>query len=122
MFRTVEKARLLGALALERVDEYLELVKISAEIQGRYLRRRLVHLLVVALFAVLALIFLGAALIATFWDTPYRLMAAWGVAAGYALVAFLAFMSAPVQPAEASTLDTVRNELQKDIKLMKDVV
>jgi len=122
MFRTVEKARLLGALALERVDEYLELVKISAEIQGRYLRRRLVHLLVVALFAVLALIFLGAALIATFWDTPYRLMAAWGVAAGYALVAFLAFMSAPAQLAEASTLDTVRNELQKDIKLMKDVV
>jgi uncharacterized membrane protein YqjE len=121
MFRTVEKARLLGALALERVDEYLELVKISVEIQGQYLKRRLVHLLVVALFAVLALIFMGFALIVTFWDTPYRLMAAWGVAGGYALIAFLAFMSAPARPTAGSTFDTVRDELQEDIKLMKDV-
>ena len=122
MFRTVEKARLLGVLALERVDEYLELVKISVEIQGQYLKRRLIHLLVVALFAVLALIFLGLALIVTFWDTPYPLMVTWGVAGGYALVAFLAYMSAPARPAAASTFDTVRDELQEDIKLMRDVV
>lgn len=121
MFRTVEKARLLGALALERVDEYLELVKISVEIQGQHLKRRFIHLMVVALFAVLTLIFLGLALIVTFWDTPYRLMAAWGVAGAYALVAFLTYMATPV-PQATSTFDTVRDELQEDIKLMKDVV
>jgi hypothetical protein len=49
-------------------------------------------------------------------------MAAWGVAGGYALVAFLAFLSAPARPVEGSTFDTVRHELQEDIKLMKDVV
>lgn len=70
MFKTIEKARLLGALALERVDEYLELVKISVEIQGQQLKRRFIHLMMVALFTVLALIFLGLALIVTFWDTP----------------------------------------------------
>lgn len=122
MFKTIEKARLLGALALERVDEYLELVKISAEIQGQHLKQRFIHLLVVALFAVLTLIFLGLALVVTFWDTPYRLMAAWGVAGGYALVAFLAYMTIPAPPEAASTLDMVRDELQEDIKLMKDVV
>jgi uncharacterized membrane protein YqjE len=121
MFKTIEKARLLGALALERVDEYLELVKISVEIQGQQLKRRFIHLMMVALFTVLALIFLGLALIVTFWDTPYRLMAAWGVAGAYALVAFLTYMATPV-PHAASTFDTVRDELQEDIKLMKDVV
>jgi hypothetical protein len=48
-------------------------------------------------------------------------MAAWGVAGGYALIAFLAFMSAPARPTAGSTFDTVRDELQEDIKLMKDV-
>jgi hypothetical protein len=31
-------------------------------------------------------------------------------------------MSAPARPHAASTFDTVRDELQEDIKLMKDVV
>jgi len=97
-------------------------VKISVEVEWLNKKRRLVHLLVVALFAVLTLMFLGLALVVAFWDTPYRLMAAWGVAGGYALVAFLAFMSAPARPHAASTFDTVRDELQEDIKLMKDVV
>ena len=44
MFETITKARQLGAIALERVGEYLELLKISAEIQGQNLMRRVVGL------------------------------------------------------------------------------
>lgn len=122
MFETIRKARHLGVIALERVDDYLELLRISAQIQGQNLKSRIISSVIVALFAVLTLIFLGLAVIITCWDTSYRVTAAWGVAALYALIAFVAYLSSQNRPAPASAFNTLRDELQQDIKLMKDVV
>ncbi len=122
MFETIEKARHLGVIALERIGDYLELLRISAEIQGRHLKKRILRFVMVALFAVLSLVFLGLAIIVTCWDTPYRVPAAWGVMAFYALIALGAYMSSQDQAGPASALDTLRDEVQQDIKLMKDVV
>lgn len=122
MFESIEKARQLGVIALERIGEYLELLRISAEIQGQDLKKRILGFVMVALFAVLSLIFVGLAVIVTCWDTPYRVTAAWGVAAFYALIALGAYLSGQNQPRPVSALDTLRDEVQEDIKLMKDVV
>lgn len=122
MFESIEKARQLGVIALERIGEYLELLRISAEIQGQDLKKRIIGFVMVALFAVLSLIFVGLAVIVTCWDTPYRVSAAWGVAAFYALIALGAYLSGQNQPRPVSALDTLRDEVQEDIKLMKDVV
>ena len=122
MFETIRKARQIGTIALERVGEYVELLKISAEIQGQNLKKRIVSFVMVALLAVLSLIFLGLAIIVTCWDTPYRVVSAWGVAGFYALVTFVAYIAAPGRADSVSAFDTVREELQQDIKLMKDVV
>jgi uncharacterized membrane protein YqjE len=122
MFESIEKARQLGVIALERIGEYLELLRISAEIQGQDLKKRIFGFVMVALFAVLSLIFVGLAVIVTCWDTPYRVTAAWGVAAFYALIALGAYLSGQNRPRPVSALDTLRDEVQQDIKLMKDVV
>ena len=122
MFETIRKARQIGTIALERVGEYAELLKISAEIQGQNLKKRIVSFVVIVLLAVLSLIFLGLAIIVTCWDTPYRVVSAWGVAGFYALAAFVAYIAAPGRADSVSAFDTVREELQQDIKLMKDVV
>lgn len=122
MFESIEKARQLGVIALERIGEYLELLRISAEIQGQDLKKRIFGFVMVALFAVLSLIFVGLAVIVTCWDTPYRVTAAWGVAAFYALIALGAYLLGQNQPRPVSALDTLRDEVQEDIKLMKDVV
>jgi uncharacterized membrane protein YqjE len=122
MFESIEKARQLGMIALERIGEYLELLRISAEIQGQDLKKRIFGFVMVALFAVLSLIFVGLAVIVTCWDTPYRVTAAWGVAVFYALIALGAYLSGQNQPRPVSALDTLRDEVQQDIKLMKDVV
>ncbi|MDQ3185523.1 MAG: phage holin family protein [Pseudomonadota bacterium] len=122
MFETIKKARQLGVIALERIDDYLELLRISTEIQGQNLKSRIISSVVVALFAVLSLIFLGLAIIITCWDTPYRVTAAWGMVAFYALIAFVAYMSSQNRAGPVSAFDTLRDELQQDIKLMKDVV
>lgn len=122
MFKTIEKARHLGVIALERVGDYLELLKIFLEIQGQHLKKRIIRFVVVALSGGLSLIFLGLAIIITCWDTPYRVPAAWAVMAFYALIAFGAYMSSQNQAGPASALDTLRDEVQQDIKLMEDVV
>ncbi len=122
MFESIKKAKQLGVLALGRVDDYLELVKLSAEIQVQNWKKQVVSYLMAALFSALSLIFLGLAIIITCWDTPYRLLSAWGVAGIYALIAFLVYAAAPKQTASVSAFDVVHDELQQDIKLMKDVV
>ncbi|HET7062385.1 MAG TPA: phage holin family protein [Nitrosospira sp.] len=122
MFATLEKAQQLGAIALERLGDYVELFKVSAEIQGQSLIKRVIGAVVAGLFAALSLMFLGAAVIVTFWDTPYRVMSAWGVAGFYALIAFIIYLSMPARNDSVSALDTLRNELQQDVKFMKDVV
>jgi uncharacterized membrane protein YqjE len=122
MFETIKKARQVGAIALERVGEYLELLKISAEIQGQNLVKRVVGYAIVAFFAVLSFIFVGLAIIITFWDTPYRVISAWGVAGFFILIVLIAYMGTPSRAASVSAFDTVRDELQQDIKLMKDIV
>ncbi|HEV7930193.1 MAG TPA: phage holin family protein [Nitrosospira sp.] len=122
MFETIRKARQVGALALERVGEYLELVKISAEIQGQNLKRRVLGYAAAALFGVLSFVFVGLAVIITCWDTPYRIISAWGVAAFFILLAFVVYIGTPSRADSVSAFDTVRDELQQDIKLMKDIV
>jgi uncharacterized membrane protein YqjE len=122
MFESIKKAKQLGALALGRVDDYLELVKLSAEIQVQNWKKQVVSYLMAALFSALSLIFLGLAVIIACWDTPYRILSAWGVAGVYALITFLLYASAPKKTASVSAFNVVRDELQEDIKLMKDVV
>lgn len=122
MFETIKKAKQIGVIALERVGDYLDLLKISAEIQGQNLKKLLVGYAIVGLFAVLSLIFLGLAVIVTFWDTPYRIMSAWGVVAAFALAAVAVYFATPSRVGSASAFETVREELQQDIKLMKDIV
>jgi uncharacterized membrane protein YqjE len=122
MFETIKKAKEIGALILERLSEYIELIKISVEIQGKNFKRRLIGYVVITFLSVLSLVFAGVAIIVTFWDTPYRVVSAWGVVAFYALTAFVVYFATPGQTDPASTFDTVRDELQQDIKLMKDIV
>ncbi len=95
MFETIKKARQIGAIALERVGEYLELLRISAEIQGQNFEDAISVMLMAALFVMLSFIFLGMAVIITCWDTPYRIFSAWGVAGFYALIAFVVYIAAP---------------------------
>lgn len=122
MFETIRKARQVGTIALERLGEYLELLRISAEIQGQSLKKRVIGYAMVALFVVLSFVFLGLAVIITCWETPYRVISAWGVAAFFTLLAFVFYIGTPSRADSVSAFDTVRDELQQDIKLMKDIV
>jgi uncharacterized membrane protein YqjE len=121
VFETLKKSRLISHIALERIGVYLSLIGIEMKLHGREIAMRIVGYAVALLFTVLAAIFIGVAIILTFWET-HRAIAAWGVVVLYLIMAGIGFsFSRRHTPAE-STFSTLRNELKQDIELVKESI
>jgi len=122
VFETINKAKQLGVLGLKRIGDYLELLRIEVEIQVRNVSERLFSFAVMILFILLALLFLGLAVIITYWDTKHRIMVAWSVFAFCALAAGASYLLGRRRQPIDSALQIMREELQKDIQLLKDLL
>lgn len=122
MFETINKAKQLGVLGLKRIGDYLELLRIEVEIQVRNVSERLFSFAVMILFILLAFFFLGLAVIITYWDTKHRIMAAWLVFASCALAAVVSYLLGRRRRPVDSALQIMREELQKDMQLLKDLL
>ncbi|TCS34709.1 putative membrane protein YqjE [Paucimonas lemoignei] len=119
MLNTLRKSRKLYAIALNRIQDYKELLRIEMKLQGRGVGMLVAAYVLAAFFAVLAVIFIGAAIIVSAWDTDYRTEAAWLVVALYFLIAGGCVYFAKNYHAE-SAINTVKNELQRDYKALKE--
>jgi len=67
-------------------------------------------------------IFLGFAIIVSFWDTEYRTLAAWLVVALYAAVAGISAAVSLKHKPSGSALTTLRNELRRDVDLVRESI
>lgn len=119
MLNTLRKSRKLYAIALNRMQDYKELLRIEMQLQGRGVGMLVAAYALMAFFAVLAVIFIGFAIIVTAWDTSYRTEAAWLVVALYFLLAGACLYFARHFHAE-SAISTLKNELQRDYKALKE--
>ena len=72
-----------GAQALE---DRLELAQLEWQTHRQHLVQMLVLAVLASVFAVLALLVLSLAVLVQCWDTPYRVPAAWGLAALWLVV------------------------------------
>lgn len=119
MFNTVRNSRKLYAIALNRLADYRELLRIELKLQGRGVGLQALACVLAALCAFIALLFIGAAIIVSAWDSPYRIAAAWLVVLLYAALAAgcLAFVRS-FHP--ESTLSTLRNEWRRDMDALKE--
>ena len=122
MLDAIFKARQLGSLALERAADYLDLVRIETELQFLNARARVFAFTLMVLGALFALVFICAAVVITFWDTPYRVAAAWGVAAVFVLVGCIGYFMARMNPHPGSAFKDLHDELQKDLNLIKEIL
>ncbi len=122
MLDAIFKAKQLGSLALERATDYLDLVRIETELQLNNAKARLLSLTLMLLGALFALVFICLAVVITFWETPYRLAAAWGIAAVFVLVACFGYFMARFNPRPGSAFKDLHDELQKDITLIKEIL
>lgn len=119
MLSTLRKSRKLYAIALHRLHDYKELLRIEMQLQGRGVGVQVATYVLAGLLGLLALTFVGVAIIVSAWDTPYRSEAAWLVVALYAMLAGACLYFVRHYHAE-SALTTLKSELQRDYKVLKE--
>jgi uncharacterized membrane protein YqjE len=118
---TLQKSKTLSMIALDRVSDYLDLLKVEMKIRENALVLRLAGYAVAALFGFLATVFFGLAIIVSFWDSDYRALAAWFVVVLYAGIAGISLRLCMKQfRAHTSIGSTLRTELRRDIDVIKD--
>lgn len=119
MFETLQKSRQISVIAMDRIGDYLELLRIELKLQGRELAMQMLGYVAAGLFGLLAVVFIGIAIILSFWNSQYLPVAAWGVVALY-LAAAGAGVWLARQHATGSALNTLRTELKRDVELVKE--
>jgi len=120
VFETLHKSKQISVIAMDRIGDYIELLRIEMKLQGRELGMLMLGYAVGAIFALLAAIFIGFAVIVSFWDTPYRTGAAWFVVLLYAVVAAVCIFTARKHMPSKSAFSTLRNELKRDVELVRE--
>jgi uncharacterized membrane protein YqjE len=123
VFEKIKKSKQLALMMSERAGDYLSLLKIEAKMQGAVLVKQAIGFAVAAIFGLLATVFLGLAIIVSFWETDYRILVAWlvflafGAGAGAGLLLARKQHVAPSEP-----FAHVRAELQRDVDLIKETL
>ena len=107
-------------MMVERASDYLSLVTLEAKIRGALLVKQAIGYAIAAVFGLLALVFLCIAIIVSFWETDYRILVAWLVFFGLAAGAGAGIFIARKHVSTGSTFASAREELQRDIDLIKE--
>jgi uncharacterized membrane protein YqjE len=120
MIATLHNSKQLYHITLDRIGDYMDLLRVELKIREYQIAMRIAGFAVAILFALLASFFLGVAIIVSFWGTEYRTLAAWVVVLLYGAIAAVSlnmclkhFRSPPLGA-------TLRGELQRDIDVIKE--
>lgn len=106
----------------ERAGDYLSLLKIEAKIQGAIFVKQVVGFAVAAVFGLLAIVFLGLALIVSFWETDYRILVAWLVFLVFAASAGFGLYLARKHVTLGEPFAHVKQEILRDVDLIKETL
>ncbi|MGE5622799.1 MAG: phage holin family protein [Bacillota bacterium] len=122
MISALHKSRQLYLITLDRVSDYFDLLRVELKIHEHNIALRMAGFAVAALFSLLATVFLGLAIIVSFWDSAYRALAAWfvvllygGIAGACLNLALKHFRTEPIAT-------TLRTELRRDLEVIKESV
>lgn len=122
MFSAIHKSKQLYLITLERMSDYMDLLRVEMKIREHQLALRMAGFAAAALFGLLATIFLGLAIIVSFWDSEYRTLAAWFVVLLYGGIAAVCFNLCMKHFRSPPLTSTLRNELQRDINAIKESI
>lgn len=120
MLNAVRKSKQLTSIALERLGDYLALLRIELQMQGREMRMQLLGFFTALVGALYGLLFIGVAIIISFWDSEYRAIAAWIAAAFYLGLAGAGVGLARRHTGKAAVLNTLREEIKRDAELIRE--
>lgn len=120
MFAALHKSKQLYLITLDRIGDYMDLLRVEVKIREQQLAMRIAGFAVAILFALLATIFLGLAIIVSFWGTEYRALAAWFVVLLYGAIAGISFNMVMKHFRSPPLTAMLRSELQRDIDVIKE--
>ena len=120
MFSALQKSRQLYMIALDRASDYMDLLRVEVKIRETQLAMRIAGFAIAGLFALLATIFLGIAIIVSFWGSDYRALAAWFVVLLYGAIAGISLYYCLKHFRSPPLTATLRSEMQRDIELVKE--
>lgn len=120
MFAALHKSKQLYIITLDRIGDYLDLLRVEMKIREQHIALRIAGFTVALLFTLLATVFLGLAIIVSFWDSPHRGLAAWFVVLLYGGIAGVSFWLATKHFQSQPLSSTIRNELQRDLTVIRE--
>lgn len=120
MLEALQKSKQLSLIAMERLGDYLALLRIEMKLQGRELGVQLAGYLLVALSFFFVLLFTGIAIIVNFWDSDYRHIAAWVVVTLYLVMAAASIALVRRRTGRVSAMTTLREEIRRDVALIRE--
>lgn len=120
MLEALQKSKQLSFIAMERLGDYLALLRIEMKLQGRELGMQLAGYLLAALSFFFALLFAGIAMIVNFWDSDYRSLAAWIVVVLYLVMAAAGIALVRRHAGRATGMTTLREEIRRDVALVRE--
>ena len=120
MFQTLKKSKQLSFILMNRLGDYLALLRIEMKLQGREIGAQLVGYLLASVALFFALLFAGVATIVTFWYSDYRNMAAWIVVGLYLLIAAAGIALVRQHAGRADGMTTLREEIRRDMALIRE--
>jgi uncharacterized membrane protein YqjE len=122
VFEKIKKSKQLAGMMGERAGDYLNLVVIEAKMQGALLAKQAIGYAIAALFGLLAVVFLGIAIIVSFWETDYRILAAWLVVLAFGAGAGAGIFLARKHASASAAFAHVREEFKRDVDLIKETL
>jgi uncharacterized membrane protein YqjE len=122
MFSTLHKSKQLYLITLDRIGDYMDLLRVEMKIREYQLGLRIAGFTVALLFTLLATIFLGVAIIVSFWSSEYRALAAWAVVLLYGGIAAVCFNLCLKHFRSPPISATLRTEFQSDIDTIKESI
>jgi uncharacterized membrane protein YqjE len=120
MLEVLKKSRQLAVIVLDRISDYMALLRIEMKLQGREFGVQVAGYLAAAVFALFALFFIGIAIIISFWDSDFRALAAWLVVALYAGGAAAGIALARRHAGREAPLLALREEMRRDFALVRE--
>ncbi|MGE5652482.1 phage holin family protein [Noviherbaspirillum sp. UKPF54] len=122
MISALHKSRQLYLITLDRVSDYFDLLRVELKIQEHNIALRIAGFAVAVLFSLLATVFLGLAIIVSFWDSPLRALAAWFVVLLYGGIAGVCLNLALKHFRSQPIANTLRTEFRRDLDVIKESV
>jgi len=120
MFSAIHKSKQLYLITLDRIGDYMDLLRVEMKIREYQLAIRIAGFTVAILFTLLATIFLGLAIIISFWGSEYRTLAAWFVVLLYGGIAGISFNLCMKHFRSPPLTTNLRNEFQRDLNVIKE--